>query len=108
MRDASDIQCSLDFADERIEELEADCARLEEALAASVKRCAQAAQWEQLMAAALRDLDHATPRQRNGPCIRAADRLRRAFGLAPMALNGRPSEGLDAALPLTEGKADDN
>ena len=44
---------------------------------------------------ALRELDFATPQQRNGPCIKAAGILRAAIGLAPMTLpGGKPSEGL--------------
>ena len=51
---------------------------------------------------ALRHMDHATPRQRNGPLYRAADILREAIGFGPMAIGGKPSEGLDA---LPEMKA---
>ena len=45
---------------------------------------------------ALRKMDHATPRQRNGPVYQAADILRKAIGFGPMAVGGKPSEGLDA------------
>lgn len=44
---------------------------------------------------ALRHMDHATPRQRNGPVYQAADALRAAIGLRPMSVGGKPSDGLD-------------
>ena len=44
---------------------------------------------------ALRKMDHATPRQRNGPVYQAADILRKAIGFDPMAVGGKPSDGLD-------------
>lgn len=47
---------------------------------------------------ALRHLDGATPRQRNGPCYKAADILRAALGLPPMSIGGKPTEGMDEAL----------
>lgn len=50
---------------------------------------------EAAMKKALKHLDHATPRQRNGPCLQAADTLRKALELPPMELGGRPSEGVE-------------
>lgn len=44
---------------------------------------------------ALKFLDGATPRQRNGPCIQAANTLREALELPPMELRGRPSDGVE-------------
>ncbi len=43
---------------------------------------------------ALRHLDHATPQQRNGPVYQAADRLRASIGIGPMAVGGKPSDGV--------------
>ncbi len=50
---------------------------------------------ELAMKEALRHLDHATPKQRNGPLYQAADKLRAALGLAPMQIGGKPSEGIE-------------
>lgn len=46
------------------------------------------------MRKALRHLDFATPRDRNGPVYKAADALRIELGLPPLKVGGRPSEGL--------------
>ena len=53
---------------------------------------------------ALRHMDHATPRQRNGPLYHAADILREAIGFGPMTVGGKPSEGLDG-LPEIKAQA---
>lgn len=50
--------------------------------------------YEAAIKKALRHLDSATPKQRNGPTYQAADALRNAIGLEPMQIGGRPSDGL--------------
>lgn len=49
---------------------------------------------EETIRQALRSLDHATPRHRNGPVFRAADVLRAAVGLPPLNPGENASDGL--------------
>ena len=59
-----------------------------------LEACREAQEFLGTIPKALRHLDHATPQQRNGPVYQAADMLRKALGLPPMKIGGRPSDGL--------------